>query len=60
MQVDALRRHFESGEFADGSMAPKVEAVIRFIGGGGRRAIIAHLDAAEAAFAGEAGTQIFP
>ena len=41
-----------------GSMGPKVEAAIRFIDGGGRRAVIAHLDAAEAA--GNAGTQILP
>ena len=40
-------------------VAPKVEAAIRFIGGG-RRAVIAHLDAAEAALAGEAGTQVLP
>ena len=60
VRVDALRRLFESGEFAAGSMAPKVEAAIRFIDGGGRRAAIAHLDAAEAALAGEAGTQVLP
>ena len=60
VQVDELRRRFESGEFADGSMGPKVEAAIRFIDGGGRRAVIAHLDAAETALAGEAGTQVFP
>ena len=60
VRVEELRRHFEAGEFAEGSMAPKVEAAIRFIDGGGRRAVIAHLDAAEAAFAGEAGTQILP
>ena len=60
VRVDELRRHFESGEFATGSMGPKVEAAIRFIEGGGRRAVIAHLDAAEAALAGEAGTQVLP
>ena len=60
VRVDELRRHFDAGEFAEGSMGPKVEAAIRFIDGGGRRAVIAHLDAAEAALAGEAGTQILP
>ena len=60
VHVDELRHLFESGEFAEGSMAPKVEAAIRFIDGGGRRAVIAHLDAAGAALAGEAGTQILP
>ena len=60
VRVEELRRHFEAGEFAEGSMGPKVEAAIRFIDGGGRRAVIAHLDSAEAAFAGVAGTQILP
>ena len=60
VRVGELRSHFESGEFADGSMGPKVEAAILFIEGGGRRAVIAHLDAAEAALAGEAGTQVLP
>ena len=60
VRVDELRGHFEAGEFAEGSMGPKVEAAIRFLDGGGRRAVIAHLDAAEAALAGEAGTQILP
>ena len=60
VRVGDLRRHFESGEFAAGSMGPKVEAAIRFIEGGGRRAVIAHLDAAQAALAGEAGTQVLP
>ena len=60
VRVEELRRHFDAGEFAEGSMGPKVEAALRFIDGGGRRAVIAHLDAAEAALAGEAGTQILP
>jgi carbamate kinase len=47
-----------AGEFATGSMAPKVDAVIRFLTGGGQRAVIAHLDDAEAALHGDAGTQI--
>ncbi len=47
-----------SGEFAEGSMGPKVEAAIGFLHGGGQRAIIAHLDDAVAALAGSAGTQI--
>ena len=58
VHVDEMRAHLEAGEFAEGSMGPKVEAAIRFIDGGGRRAVIAHLDAAAPALAGEAGTQI--
>lgn len=47
---------YEAGEFSDGSMGPKVEAAIRFINGGGRRAIIAHLEDADKALRGECGT----
>ena len=39
-------------------MGPKVEAAIRFIEGGGKRVIIAHLDQAMAALAGKTGTHI--
>ncbi|MCY4348686.1 MAG: carbamate kinase [Thiotrichales bacterium] len=60
VRSEELRRHFEAGEFPAGSMGPKVEAALRFIDAGGQRAVIAHLDAAEAALAGEAGTQILP
>jgi carbamate kinase len=50
------RRLLQNDEFGKGSMAPKVLAAIRFVGSGGKTAIIAHLDDAEAALAGEAGT----
>ncbi len=49
----------QQGEFADGSMGPKVEAAIEFLKGGGKRAIIAHLDDAVEALDGNCGTQIF-
>jgi carbamate kinase len=54
-ETEALQR---DGEFADGSMGPKVDAAIQFLRGGGRRAVIAHLNDAAAAIAGTAGTQI--
>jgi carbamate kinase len=56
--IDELTDWHNRGEFSDGSMGPKVEACINFINGGGTRAVIAHLDEAEAALNGEAGTQI--
>ena len=49
-----------AGEFGAGSMGPKVEAAIRFVGDGGHRAVIAGLDQAEAAVAGRSGTEIVP
>lgn len=47
-----------SGQLGAGSMAPKVEAAVRFVRDGGRRALIARLDQGRAAVAGEAGTEI--
>ncbi len=46
------------GQFPVGSMGPKIEAAIRFLEGGGERAIIGHLDEAMPALRGETGTQI--
>jgi len=54
----ALKNFYANGEFSEGSMGPKVEAAIRFIDGGGKRAVIAHLDDADQALRGECGTQI--
>ena len=54
-EIEALQT---DGEFADGSMGPKIAAAIQFVRGGGKRAIIAHLDDAEAALAGTTGTRI--
>ena len=45
-------------EFASGSMGPKVEAVVRFVENGGRRAVITSLDLIEDAVHGRAGTVI--
>lgn len=58
VSLDEVVSLFDNGEFADGSMGPKVEACINFLRGGGKRAVIAHLDDAEAALQGSAGTQI--
>ncbi|MGN6242998.1 MAG: carbamate kinase [Motilibacteraceae bacterium] len=55
-----LREHAAAGEFASGSMGPKVEAVLRFVAGGGRRAAITSLAAIAAAVEGRAGTVVEP
>jgi carbamate kinase len=54
-EADTLLR---AGQFADGSMRPKVEAAIAFVRGGGNRAVIAELGAGLAAIRGETGTTI--
>ena len=47
-----------AGHFPPGSMGPKIEAAIRFLEGGGRRCIIAHLEEAMPALCGETGTHV--
>jgi carbamate kinase len=53
-----LKAYQRAGHFARGSMGPKVEAAIRHLESGGRRAIIAHLERALPALAGETGTHV--
>ena len=54
-EIKALHRE---GHFPPGSMGPKIDAAIRFLEGGGKRAIISHLDHAVPALRGETGTHI--
>jgi len=56
--VSEVRKYMDDGHFPAGSMGPKVEAAIRFIEGGGKRAIIGHLNEALQALRGETGTHI--
>ena len=53
-----LRNYAREGQFAEGSMAPKVEAAIRFVESGGERAIIASLGKLIEALDNKTGTQI--
>ncbi|NJE04074.1 carbamate kinase [Thermococcus sp. MV11] len=56
--VEELKRYYEEGHFKKGSMGPKVLAAIRFVEGGGERAVIAHLEKAVDALKGKTGTQV--
>ncbi|MSO54281.1 MAG: carbamate kinase [Rhodospirillales bacterium] len=56
--LSEIRAYRDQGHFPAGSMGPKIDAAIRFLEGGGRRAVIGHLDEAVPALAGEAGTHI--
>jgi len=56
--LDEIKMHHREGHFPPGSMGPKVDAAIRFLEGGGKRAIISHLDHAMAALRGQTGTHI--
>jgi carbamate kinase len=58
VSLSEMRAWHAQGQFPPGSMGPKVEAAIRFLEGGGRRAIITSLDTAVPALRGETGTHI--
>jgi carbamate kinase len=58
VSLDELKKLHAEGQFPPGSMGPKVEAVIRFLEGGGRHAVIAHLEQAMPALKGETGTHV--
>jgi carbamate kinase len=52
------KRWLAEGRFAEGSMAPKVRACVRFVDAGGRAAIVTSLEYADRALEGRAGTRI--
>jgi carbamate kinase len=53
-----LKNYLVEGQFKEGSMAPKVEAAIRFVESGGERAIIADLGSLIEALDGKTGTHV--
>lgn len=55
-----LRAYAADGQFASGSMGPKVEAALRFVEQGGSRSIITSLDLIGEALGGHAGTIVLP
>jgi len=56
--VVEAKKYLQEGQFAKGSMGPKMLAAIRFIEWGGKRAIITSLDKAYDAIEGKTGTEI--
>ena len=62
MSLEQARAYIDAGEFAEGSMLPKVQAALGFVEGGEpgeRRAVICRLDQAPLAMMGQAGTLIY-
>jgi len=55
-----LEEHLDGGEFADGSMKPKIEACLRFLRDGGKKAIITSISRSLAALRGRTGTHVRP
>lgn len=60
MSATEARQLAHGDELGVGSMRPKVEAAVAFLEGGGDVAVIAHLEEASRALAGETGTEIRP
>lgn len=57
--VAEMEKHIENGEFAKGSMLPKVEAAVSFVRSGkNRRALITSLEKAREGILGTTGTMI--
>ena len=57
--VEEMRKHADDGQFAPGSMLPKVEACLEFVeSGDARSAIVTSLEKAGEALEGKAGTHI--
>src|SRR6266704_1334739 len=60
VSLKELSKLAHTGQFASGSMGPKVEAVVRFLRNGGGSAVIAYLGSLKDAVEGRSGTQITP
>jgi carbamate kinase len=58
LTLEEARQYVSEGQFASGSMGPKVRAALSFVETGGKQAIITHLHSALRAVAGETGTSI--
>lgn len=60
MDVPTARGLLESGEFAPGSMGPKIEAAVEFLEGGGDEVVITLPECFNEALEGKTGTRIRP
>jgi carbamate kinase len=61
-RIDSSRARalLAEGQFAPGSMGPKIEAAVRFVEGGDRRSIVCDPPSLAAALRGDAGTIVVP
>jgi len=60
MTVAEAKQYIEEGQFAPGSMLPKVQAIIQFLENGGKKALITDPEHISAALEGKTGTWILP
>jgi len=54
------RKYLEAGQFAAGSMGPKMEAALDFLSQGGKRVLITQSESLALALEGHTGTHVFP
>ena len=60
MTLSEARGHYAAEQFDKGSMGPKVEALIEFIGAGGRLGLVTDAPSLPRALRGETGTRVVP
>lgn len=60
MTVTEAKRYIAEGHFESGSMLPKVRAVVEFLEGGGKQAVITDPENIAAALEGRGGTHVLP
>lgn len=60
MTVAEARKYIEEGHFAKGSMLPKIQAILKFLDAGGKKALITNPENIGRAMKGETGTWIVP
>ncbi|MBI5893213.1 MAG: carbamate kinase [Deltaproteobacteria bacterium] len=58
ISIDDAVRYFNAGEFALGSMGPKIESAIAFLNAGGKEVLITSPESLENAMQGKGGTRI--
>ncbi len=58
LSVEEAMDHLRAGEFSEGSMRPKIEAAIEFLGMGGERVVITSLEKVKDALDGRNGTHM--
>jgi len=60
MTVAEAKQYIEEGHFAPGSMLPKIQAIIKYLENGGKKALITDPDNIGKALDGKTGTWILP
>ncbi len=60
MTVSEARRYYGEGQFDEGTMAPKIKALIEYLEAGGKQGLITSPPNIEKALAGAAGTLVVP